>query len=121
MGIFSKIYNRSPNFLKFYVYFYLYWKAKKKLKINNRKRKNLHDLIKNESLGKKCLQIGAREKKIDDHWISVDLFDQSPIIDFHYDIHKLQFEDESFDIVVCNAILEHVEYPETALKELLRV
>lgn len=34
---------------------------------------------------------------------------------------KLDFEDESFDAVVCLEVLEHLEDPEEALKELLRI
>jgi SAM-dependent methyltransferase len=70
---------------------------------------------------KQCLQIGVRDRKYDSHWISVDRFDQSPLIDFHYDIQEMKFEDETFDIIVCNAILEHVENPQQAIAELYRV
>lgn len=74
------------------------------------------------STGKKCLQIGVMfGAKFAPHWISVDLFDKSPLIDFNYDVHDMPFPDGSFDIVVCNAVLEHVPYPQKAIKELVRV
>lgn len=37
------------------------------------------------------------------------------------DIHNLPFEDNSVDAIVCMAILEHVEEPQRAVKELYRV
>ncbi|MCK4409353.1 MAG: methyltransferase domain-containing protein, partial [Candidatus Eisenbacteria sp.] len=62
-----------------------------------------------------------RDAKLAPHWVSVDLHDESDLIDFHYDIRDLQFGDESFDVVVCNAVLEHVEAPLQAIGELNRV
>lgn len=37
------------------------------------------------------------------------------------DITKMPFEDRSFDIVICTEVLEHLEKPDVALKELIRV
>jgi SAM-dependent methyltransferase len=71
--------------------------------------------------GKRCLQIGVRGEKCGKNWVSVDRYDQSPLIDFHYDIRALEFPDGSFDGIVCNAILEHVEEPQRAIGELFRV
>lgn len=74
------------------------------------------------SNGKRCLQIGVmNDAKYADHWIAVDLFDDSPLIDFQYDVHDMNFESDSFDIVVCNAVLEHVPWPQKAIGELHRV
>jgi SAM-dependent methyltransferase len=69
----------------------------------------------------KKMQIGVRGKKIDPNWIAVDLFDDSPNIDYRYDVQNLLFEDSSFDCIVCNAVLEHVPHPHLALYELYRV
>jgi predicted SAM-dependent methyltransferase len=74
-----------------------------------------------ESNNKDCLQIGVRKARHAPNWISVDLYDRSDYIDYNYDIHDLKFEDEKFDVVVCNAILEHVENPARAIGELHRV
>jgi SAM-dependent methyltransferase len=75
-----------------------------------------------QSKGKQCLQIGVMNgAKLAPHWIAVDLFDTSPLIDFNYDVHDLKFPDASFDIVVCTAVLEHVQWPQKAVHELGRV
>jgi SAM-dependent methyltransferase len=71
--------------------------------------------------GRKCLQIGVRGQKLGPNWKSVDLYDPSPLIDYRYDIKSLGFEDNCFDAIICNAILEHVDDPQKALRELFRV
>lgn len=37
------------------------------------------------------------------------------------DIYKLPYKDNSFDVVLCTEVLEHLEKPKHALEELLRV
>lgn len=71
--------------------------------------------------GKMCLQIGARNEKYSADFVCADLYDQASYVDFHYDIHQLGFEDGVFDLVVCNAVLEHVVDPVRAIAELGRV
>ncbi len=39
----------------------------------------------------------------------------------HGDIYKLPYKDDSFDLVICSEVLEHLENPAQALKELRRV
>lgn len=45
----------------------------------------------------------------------------SPIADLHCDIQDIPLEDNSFDIVFCNHVLEHVPDDHKAMKELYRV
>lgn len=52
-------------------------------------------------------------------YTSADLF--SPIVDVKADILDLPFGDESFDVVICNHVLEHIEYDRKAMSELYRV
>ena len=104
------------------LYYYIrYLRAARKMGDEAGQRKKLFQKLVEESRNKKCLQIGAREKKYAPHWTSVDLYDKSDYIDYHFDVHDMAFEDETFDIVVCNAILEHVERPQSAIEELKRV
>ena len=69
----------------------------------------------------KKLQVGVRNEKYAPDWVSVDLFDKSELIDYNYDIQNLPFDAGSFDAIVCNAVLEHVPYPELAIYEFFRV
>lgn len=52
-------------------------------------------------------------------YISADLF--SPIVDVKADILDLPFADESFDIIFCNHVLEHIVDDAKAMSELYRV
>ncbi len=102
--------------------YYSSWDKESNLIVDKTKERNklFKELVDN-SIDMKCLQIGARKKKYASHWVSCDLYDKNDIIDFNYDIHNLKFKDCSFDVVVCNAILEHVEDPLKAISELKRV
>lgn len=52
-------------------------------------------------------------------YTTADLF--SPIVDVKADILELPFEDDSFDFVFCNHVLEHIEDDSKAMSELYRV
>jgi len=52
-------------------------------------------------------------------YITADLY--SPIADVKADICDLPFEDNSFDIIFCNHVLEHIEDDKKAMNELYRV
>ncbi len=45
----------------------------------------------------------------------------SPIVDVKADVLDLPFEDESYDIVICNHVLEHIVEDSKAMSELYRV
>ncbi len=52
-------------------------------------------------------------------YTTADLY--SPIVDVKADILDLPFDDENFDIVFCNHVLEHIEDDTKAMKELYRI
>jgi SAM-dependent methyltransferase len=52
-------------------------------------------------------------------YITADLY--SPIVDVKADILDLPFDDNSFDVVFCNHVLEHIEDDKKAMQELYRV
>lgn len=52
-------------------------------------------------------------------YTSADLF--SPIVDVKTDILDLPFEDNSFDVIICNHVLEHIIDDKKAMSELYRV
>ncbi len=45
----------------------------------------------------------------------------SPIADMHFDLHDIPLEDNRFDVIFCNHVMEHVEDPIQCMKELHRV
>jgi len=62
----------------------------------------------------------ARFKKLNHiDLITADLY--SPIVDVKADICDLPFEENSFDIIFCNHVLEHIEDDNKAMQELYRV
>ena len=58
-----------------------------------------------------------KQKNLD--YITADLY--SPIVDVKADILDLPFNDNSFDVVFCNHVLEHIEDDKKAMQELYRV
>ncbi len=52
-------------------------------------------------------------------YITSDL--ESPLADIRADLLQLPFEDGSFDVVICNHVLEHVKDDRKAMGEILRV
>lgn len=52
-------------------------------------------------------------------YVSADLY--SPIAMINMDITDMQFEDDSFDCVLCYHVLEHVPEDKKAMREILRV
>jgi SAM-dependent methyltransferase len=52
-------------------------------------------------------------------YLSADL--DSPLADVQLDVTDIGFDDASFDVVICNHVLEHVPDDRTAMRELRRV
>ena len=61
----------------------------------------------------------SRFKKLNHEYITADL--DSPIADVKADIVNLPFNDNSFDVIFCNHVLEHIQDDTKAIKELFRV
>ena len=60
-----------------------------------------------------------RFKKLGHDYVTADLY--SPIADVKADITALPFEDNSFDVIFCNHVLEHIPDDIKAMQELYRV
>lgn len=56
---------------------------------------------------------------VPERYVTADL--ESPLADMHFDIQQMPLADGSFDVVICNHILEHVEDDRRALREIFRV
>ena len=54
-----------------------------------------------------------------ERYVTADL--ESPLADMHFDVQQIPLADDSFDAVICNHILEHVEDDNRALSELHRI
>ncbi len=106
-------------------YALLYWRryhaATRNMGDQSAERESRFDELVARSTGQAAMQVGVRGQKYAPHWKSVDLYDTSPLIDYNYDIHDLQFEDNGFDFIACKAVLEHVHDPVTAISEMHRV
>jgi SAM-dependent methyltransferase len=105
----------------FPAYAWLYWRSMRRQGDRHQDREVLFREFVRAGPEESCLQIGVRGAKFGPEWVSVDLYDDSPEIDYHYDVADLHFGSETFDRVACNAILEHVVNPVESLRELRRV
>ncbi|MBO5893993.1 MAG: class I SAM-dependent methyltransferase [Alistipes sp.] len=54
-----------------------------------------------------------------DRYVTADL--ESPLADMHFDIQHIPLADESFDVIIANHIMEHVEDDHRAMCELYRI
>lgn len=59
------------------------------------------------------------EKQQNLEYISADI--ESPLAKVKMDIHDIPFEENRFDVVFCNHVMEHVENDALAMRELYRV
>lgn len=68
-----------------------------------------------------CLMRHLRKayKGHEEDYVTADL--ESPLADLHFDIQYIPLADESFDVVFCNHIMEHVEDDLQAMREINRV
>ncbi len=53
------------------------------------------------------------------NYLTADII--SPIADMHFDLHEIPLENDRFDVVFCNHVLEHVEDANRCMEELFRV
>lgn len=46
---------------------------------------------------------------------------ESPLADLHFDLHKIPLEDNQYDVIFCNHVMEHVDNDVQCMQELLRI
>lgn len=59
------------------------------------------------------------KKQVNLNYLTGDLV--SPIADIHFDLHSIPLEDNRFDVLFCNHVMEHVNDPLQCMKEIYRV
>lgn len=59
------------------------------------------------------------KKQANLNYVTADI--ESPIADMHFDLHQIPLEDNRFDVVFCNHVMEHVDDPRQCMRELFRV
>lgn len=52
-------------------------------------------------------------------YVTADL--ESPLADEHFDVESIPMKDASFDVIICNHLLEHVNDDRQAMRELYRI
>ncbi|MCH2230386.1 MAG: methyltransferase domain-containing protein [Crocinitomicaceae bacterium] len=65
-----------------------------------------------------CFHSGFKKQK-NLNYLTGDLV--SPIADMHFDLHAIPLEDNKFDVIFCNHVMEHVEDAIQCMSELYRV
>ena len=68
------------------------------------------------ALMRKLKKMYAREAE---RYVTADL--ESPLADIHFDVQQIPLADGSFDTIICNHIMEHIEDDRLALRELYRI
>tara|TARA_S200000501_G_C20830600_1_gene747038 strand:+ start:340 stop:1116 length:777 start_codon:yes stop_codon:yes gene_type:complete len=81
-------------------------------KIFNKKIKILH-------IAPEICFIEIFKKNKNFRYLTADL--ESPLADIKMDVHKIPFENNYFDIILCNHVLEHVDNDILVLEEIKRV
>jgi len=75
--------------------------------------------------GKRFLHIAPEpcesyiRRRVGNGYVSADLFD--PTVDVRMDVTRIDYPDESFDVIYCSHVLEHVSDDRRALREFRRV
>lgn len=86
-------------------------------------RTKLEQFIAEHASDKKALDVGARRGRYNNLFpnkISIDI-DEESNPDIVADAHNLPFEENTFEIILCTEVLEHVDNPFKVAKELHRV
>jgi SAM-dependent methyltransferase len=77
-------------------------------------------LVSNQPDGSLCLSVGGGPTRCHPDFVNVNigLFNNVDVVG---DAYKLPYRDNSVSAIFCEAVLEHLEFPETAVKEMYRV
>ena len=82
--------------------------------------RSIFDYLNKIPKGSRILNVGSGKTRLRDDIINLDI-QYHPNVDIVTDAHLLPFEDNYFDCVVCNAVLEHTLKPWVVAGEVQRV
>lgn len=85
--------------------------------IDNTKKRFIDEHVSNDKI---CLNVGSGNSNISGNVYNVDIFAYENV-DVVCDIEELPFEDNSIDVVLNIAVLEHVPNPKKVIEEIYRV
>ncbi|MDD2896321.1 MAG: class I SAM-dependent methyltransferase [Aliarcobacter sp.] len=110
--------DKFKNMLKQYTKFY-YWLINiiSPVYVNNNQKKFLSSYITEDKV---CLNIGSGNSNISDGIYNIDIFAYDNV-DVVCNIEKLPFKDNSIDVILNIAVLEHVPNPQKVINEIYRV
>ena len=100
-----------------------YWFVKQIYADHNKDQrvlKQLNRLVAELPEGGKGLNIGAGKTRIDPRILNMEI-EAGPGIDVHGSVEQIPLEDDGFDLVICQEVLEHVEDPNKGMREIWRV
>lgn len=83
-------------------------------------RSRLAAFVGEERDGGLVVDLGSGSRRLADHVLTVDI-GSFPEVDLVGDGHRLPFRSSSVDRIVCTGVLEHVEFPERVVAEMVRV
>ncbi|MFH1997248.1 MAG: class I SAM-dependent methyltransferase [Patescibacteria group bacterium] len=86
-------------------------------------RQELKKFIQKHSSDKLTLDLGCSNSPYSKYFLNRVGFDiqDGKGVDIIGDAHKLPFEDEKFDVILCTEVLEHLHSPHIAISEMKRV
>lgn len=110
--------DKFKNMLKKYDKFY-YWLIKviSPVFVDRSQEKFIESYV---SKDKVCINIGSGNSKVSDNVCNVDIFTYDNV-DVVCDIENLPFKDNSIDVILNIAVLEHVPNPQKVIDEIHRV
>lgn len=88
--------------------------------IKKKHRERIYNLLGGLKQSEKSLNVGSGSTRYSDEIINFDLF-QEDQVDIIGDSASLPFKSEQFKIVICQAVLEHVQLPLQTVAEIYRV
>ena len=86
----------------------------------NINQKKMINILKSYNRKSKVLDIGCGSRRLADHLINYDL-EPASNIDVVGDAQSLPFNNDTFDLIICQAVLEHVQEPSVVVAEIHRI